>query len=1410
MQKLAREYLDELNKRHKKNRRALVAWILMAVLVVGGVMGTLAQYGVAFEGSPECGKEEHTHDDGCYTETRELTCDLAEGEEHTHDDVCYTVSKELACELEEHSHGEDCFEKLEDEEEAEPEKTDPVDGNKEPDGTETQPVVKDDSEEIIDSTESAAPVETMEPLTENEAETETETETEIETEMETEAESETQPEETVLPSFEAIEKIDGGKVKIRATAGEGVLPEDAQLKVEPIVKRDLEELESQNGVTAEEIEKAREINEKYDEVYQALEKSVPENEVKKIAGFTAYDISFLAADEYGEMTEFKPQGEVGVEMSFTQAFFPESVADNEGIEITDVNLVHMREISKGLQAETMENADIDLSKDSEVENVAFTSSDFSIYSVTWTRGPLKLEYEDGDVTISVEESEIGNIPEGAVLNVVPVVEENEETEEQYRNIETKLEGKAEEDSYKIAGFMAYDLSLTDQDDAAVELGGDVKVSIEYKKAVVPNAIVPELTDVSMMMLNLDEEAETKQQEKTEKPKIQAKSRMATPVVASASESEVVDLSAEKKVTTLNVTENKEIQKAEVVMGSLEPVMMAVWRVSPVQVDVGMTKIVDKIDQNGRLEAEVDEGAQQQIAQAIELAKQEAESKGEEFKRESVIRYEWYKSINNGEYKKVERKKIGDEYTVAEDGSWVNVVLDDGALNNEHESVKYKFELYLYNEKVTVNFHRVDYANVYPNINPDYNSDFYPVLYWNELRNGSFENPITTDNYKQYEQYETKGLVWKTTGRDESIEIVNVRYVIDGHYNWYGEYRNPPDGVQFAELNCEASGALYQDVITIPGEKLNYWFSHRARGNAKNATQEFDTMYVVIVPAWLARTGGDNGGAIDTQEEVLKLMENQNNYNGAVYVKEYRDDDQAWHDYEEIGIYEPTSYLTRFFFVAGETASGLTQEGNFLDRVGFSQKLPPANPGTFDLRITKKVEGLTLEGLDLNGDLNETEVSNKIAAAINKKLPNLKFEISAKDKEGKDVPDAPCVNKNGVPITDPDWTWTVDGNGSYVGSYKVSGEIGDLKELTYTVKESGAEISSYTLQDELEISGGTVIRDSDGKDVSAALKEGEAAAFRFTNTYTQDLKAKFQIEKIIEGLYGEQLSQLQKNLYFDVELVDDGLLDASVKYENVKLTFDSSGKGVCTIENVLPGRTYKITEKNAAVPGYALNVTVADDLQKDQEGNAWINVTVPTLEEISQNPESAIIIAQFKNVYQQDKVTIDLKKYGSDYNTDPLPGATFSLYAGELNTDTNEVTWTETPLESYEDFSVADTGEPELKLASGYYKLVETKAPGSYQLLNEDIYFKVGQNNVTLTDKSGNSLTSDSQKMWKLEALASGTVTAYTLSVLNEALYELPSTGGSGIYRYMISGVLLMLAGVLILYNNKRARRCAGV
>ena len=41
-----------------------------------------------------------------------------------------------------------------------------------------------------------------------------------------------------------------------------------------------------------------------------------------------------------------------------------------------------------------------------------------------------------------------------------------------------------------------------------------------------------------------------------------------------------------------------------------------------------------------------------------------------------------------------------------------------------------------------------------------------------------------------------------------------------------------------------------------------------------------------------------------------------------------------------------------------------------------------------------------------------------------------------------------------------------------------------------------------------------------------------------------------------------------------------------------------------------------------------------------------------------------------------------------------------------------------------------------------------------------------------------------------------------ISVINNKVYSLPSTGGRGIYWYLIGGMLLMMAASLILYKNK--------
>lgn len=153
MQELVREYLNDLGKKHRKHRRFRVLSVVFALIVAGGVIWGLARAGIATTGEPRCGLEEHQHTDECYSDvlscgleesgghqhtdacyqTAEptLICELEEGEEHTHTDACYQTAeptlrcgqeeyeghthtdacytKQLSCEKEEHQHTDDCY-----------------------------------------------------------------------------------------------------------------------------------------------------------------------------------------------------------------------------------------------------------------------------------------------------------------------------------------------------------------------------------------------------------------------------------------------------------------------------------------------------------------------------------------------------------------------------------------------------------------------------------------------------------------------------------------------------------------------------------------------------------------------------------------------------------------------------------------------------------------------------------------------------------------------------------------------------------------------------------------------------------------------------------------------------------------------------------------------------------------------------------------------------------------------------------------------------------------------------------------------------------------------------------------------------------------------------------------------------
>ena len=319
-----------------------------------------------------------------------------------------------------------------------------------------------------------------------------------------------------------------------------------------------------------------------------------------------------------------------------------------------------------------------------------------------------------------------------------------------------------------------------------------------------------------------------------------------------------------------------------------------------------------------------------------------------------ITLEWYKHAEGSNtWTRVERHKVtGNSYNISEDGTALNVALDKGARC----------------------YYKVQGKDASGQLLAE--SAALQVSYYNQLENGDFETPAATRStgYQPYYFNGTPGLIWKTTASDAQIEYVSAatdkydkntgkthaRQSLDWH-----NVEAAASETQFAELNANEPGALYQDVLTTPGAKLYWQLYHRGRGTKANDSKQKDMMYVVIMSTKLAEQY-----KVETQSKVQDVITNvQNNtgkYPGAS-VATITDDNVQW--YRHTGDYDVSEnqYLTRFFFVAGETAfdknggDGKTKAGtvgNHLDNVSFSETLPDPNPDTGHLQIVKTVRGLT--------------------------------------------------------------------------------------------------------------------------------------------------------------------------------------------------------------------------------------------------------------------------------------------------------------------------------------------------------------------------------------------------------------------------------------------------------------------
>lgn len=545
------------------------------------------------------------------------------------------------------------------------------------------------------------------------------------------------------------------------------------------------------------------------------------------------------------------------------------------------------------------------------------------------------------------------------------------------------------------------------------------------------------------------------------------------------------------------------------------------------------------------------------------------------------------------------EKTNGVYSREENGGWVDVVYTDGA-----------------NLTYTVTIDK-DNQSKYASLTVNYND---------ELKNGGFEDEHSNGS-DQINADTAPNLVWKTTAMtngqhkieignaDKDLPMTSVYELQANGDKWknvelsrtakaYG-CASANNGVQFAELNAEGAGALYQDVLTKPGQEMNWRFFHRARTRRGYKDQSSsviqsgtDTMAMVIAPlelvkdvttqdqleALLARCPNKNGENPITENKktytvyvyeataAIKDLSGYRKWSGVNWYAKYST--SSWT--ESNGTYKipDGQYLTRFFFAAISTASGNSEKaktmGNLLDDVWFSQNVAPPTPGTGRVTVTKKFYGLTKEEAQTLGYSSFISYDRDVAVRgiADQALTPVDFSgdnfVTGTDDNGAsyvsvshvfDVPDV-------APNTDYTYRFVEDVSKAQVNGYKLTG----------------------TLVDGIEGKTGSVIMN----------KEDSIQSITFSNFY-EKTTADVTLTKHVTGLMGDT----HKNFAFSIT----GLDGRGVTLENNNgdlSNFTLTHNGSVTLKNVPMGTVFAVVETLGVDSGYETKATGYDTAVTDAD------------------------------------------------------------------------------------------------------------------------------------------------------------------------------------------------------------------
>ena len=560
---------------------------------------------------------------------------------------------------------------------------------------------------------------------------------------------------------------------------------------------------------------------------------------------------------------------------------------------------------------------------------------------------------------------------------------------------------------------------------------------------------------------------------------------------------------------------------------------------------------DKVTENGRIEANVT-GIPEGVKATYTWYKD-----GVEVSREA-------NGIENGE----------NIYTIDKDpenATWVNVVAAKGLTST-------------YYVKVTLEADGVE---------KEYTSESKPIEYYDSIRNGDFGTPAFTGHQHNVKSGE-EGVVWKTTASDDEIELVHNHTGETTHFHGPDNDGNS----QWAELNANESGSLYQDVITLPGSTLTWSFAHRARGTKPNETlyewdwssfppkkvekPENDSMYLLITSTKIAEDE-----QLTSQDKVLqfinKVRSDENSYPGVRIVPVT--DGKEWTVHSGGYPVLDGQYQTRFYFVAGTTASKDETIGNYIDSVRFGQDIPEPLPGKAGLYLYKTF-----------GSESEVTISDiKTDIHTDRQYNPLRFQIDYENGNSEVV--------------------DVDGTGTYIKALDYEGKVTITELYGDNSLNEGSHIDGYDLSTKVrsndgDWSGNTVNSNSS---IIVDLKRDSNTSVYFENTYKKE-KTTLTIKKEVNGNMGDR----DRDFDYYLMLKDENGNYAELPEDHEWLTKNSSSDNPTTYSFKL----HHGDTKTLSLPvGYTVELYKKDVTNEGYTAPAvtyWTNSTeLPT----EQNPDT---------------------------------------------------------------------------------------------------------------------------------------------------------------------------------------------